>query len=305
MKMGWSEWVLMTVLSVLWGGSFLFVGVAVHELPPFTIVAIRVWLAALTLLVVLSAIGKPFIWDRRLAGSFLVMGLLNNVIPFSLIVWGQTRIESGLASIFNAMTPFFTVIVAHYLTGDEKLTFGKLAGLAIGFAGVVLMVGYRGASGVGGDVLPQIAVMGAAVSYAFAGVYGRKFRRMGVAPVHTATGQLLGASLFLVPLCLVVDRPWTLAVPDGNVVLSLVALAVISTALAYILYFRVLAAAGATNILLVTFLIPPSAIFLGWLVLGEQLQPVHFIGLATIGAGLAVMDGRLAGFLFPRHRNQA
>lgn len=305
MKMGCGEWAMMLALSVLWGGSFLFVGMAVHDLPPFTIVAIRVFLAALTLLVVLSAIGKPFVWDRRLAGSFLVMGMLNNVIPFSLIVWGQTHIESGLASIFNATTPFFTVIVAHLLTGDEKLTFGKFAGLVIGFAGVVLMVGYRGVFDFGGDVLPQIAVMGAAVSYAFAGVYGRRFRRMGVAPMHTATGQLLGSSLFLVPLCLVADRPWTLAMPHGSVVLSLVALAVISTALAYILYFRVLAAAGATNILLVTFLIPPSAIFLGWLVLGEQLQPVHFIGLVTIGAGLAVMDGRLTGFLFPRHRNQA
>jgi drug/metabolite transporter (DMT)-like permease len=222
------------------------------------------------------------------------MGVLNNVIPFSLIVWGQAHIASGLASILNAMTPLFTVVVAHFLTADEKLTPQRAAGVAIGFGGVAVMVGPAALQGFGTDLLAQLACLAAAVFYSFAGVYGRRFRRLGLAPLQTAFGQVATSSLLLVPLALLVDRPWTLPMPGLATWAAVIGLAVVSTAFAYGLYFRILARAGATNVLLVTFLVPVSAILLGALVLGERLQPRHFAGMALIGVGLAAIDGRLA-----------
>ena len=295
--MGPLEWGLLVSLSILWGGSFFFVSVAVDALPPFTIVVIRVGLAALVLNGVVLAMGQRMPGDGRIWAAFLVMGLLNNVVPFSLIVWGQTHIAGGLASILNATTPIFTVIVAHFLTRDEKMTVGRLAGVALGFGGVVLMIGSKALDGFGGDVLAQVAVLGAALSYAFAGVFGRRFHRMGVAPVATASGQVTASTVLLIPIALLVEEPWLLPMPGMVVWGAMAALAVLSTALAYIIYFRVLATAGATNLLLVTFLVPLSAIVLGSGILGEQLDPRHFGGMALIGLGLAAIDGRPAGWI--------
>jgi drug/metabolite transporter (DMT)-like permease len=290
--MGAVEWALLIGLSVLWGGSFYFVGVAVDGLPPFTIVVVRVGIAALALNAAVLVLGLRMPSDRRAWGAFLGMGLLNNLIPFSLIAWGQTHIASGLASILNATTPLFTVVVAHVLTPDEKMTAGRLAGVVIGFAGVVLMIGPEALKGLGIDVVAQLAVLGAATSYAFAGVFGRRFRRMGTAPLIAATGQVSASTLMLVPVALAVDRPWTLPMPPAEVWGAVVGLALLSTALAYLLYFRILSTAGATNLLLVTFLIPISAILLGATLLGERLAPLHFAGMALIGLGLAAIDGR-------------
>lgn len=292
-RMSARDWGLLAALSVLWGGSFLFVGVAVRELPPLTIVALRVLLAALALAAALRIAGVVFPRSRPVWLAFLGMGVLNNAIPFSLIVWGQTQIPSGLASILNATTPLFTVLVAHAFTVDERLTRSRIAGLLIGFAGVVAMIGPGALEALGNDVLAQLAVLAAAVSYAFAGVFGRRFKRLGVPPLATAAGQVCASSLLLVPLALLVDRPWTLPLPSGQAAAAVLALALLSTAVAYILYFRLLASAGATNLLLVTFLIPVSAIALGALVLGERLEPKHFAGMALIGLGLAYIDGRL------------
>lgn len=221
------------------------------------------------------------------------MGLLNNLIPFSLIVWGQTHIASGLASILNATTPLFGVVVAHLLTDDEKMTANKLTGVLIGFVGVAVMIGPAVLGGLGSNVLAQFAVLGAAFSYSLAGVFARRFKRMGVAPLLTATGQVSASSMMLVPLALIVDRPWTLAWPGLDVWAALVGIALISTALAYVLFFRILETAGVTNLMLVTFLIPVSAILLGAVFLGERLEPKHFLGMALIAAGLAAIDGRL------------
>jgi drug/metabolite transporter (DMT)-like permease len=290
--MGAVEWTLLIGLSVLWGGSFFFVGVAVDGLPPFTIVVLRVGIAAFALNVAVVALGLRMPSDRRAWGAFLGMGLLNNLIPFSLIAWGQTHIASGLASILNATTPLCTVVVAHFLTRDEKMNAGRLAGVVIGFAGVVVMIGPEALEGFGVDVAAQLAVLAAATAYAFAGVFGRRFRRMGIAPLITATGQVTASTLMLVPMALVVDRPWTLPMPTTEVWGAVVGLALLSTALAYILYFRILATAGATNLLLVTFLIPISAILLGATLLGERLATQHFAGMVLIGLGLAAIDGR-------------
>jgi drug/metabolite transporter (DMT)-like permease len=292
--MGPAQWTTLVILSILWGGSFFFAEVALAALPPFTIVLLRVGLAALALHIFLLATGNRMPFDLRLWGAFLAMGFLNNVVPFSLIVWGQTQIASGLASILNATTPIFTVVVAHFLTSDEKMTGGRLAGVLIGFAGVAVMIGPVALAGLGANLLAQLACLGATLSYAFAGSFGRRFARMGVSPVQTAAGQVTASALILLPISMAVDRPWTLAMPGMEAIASIVALALLSTAVAYILFFRLLASAGATNIMLVTFLVPISAILLGTLILGERLEPEHFAGMALIGLGLAAIDGRPA-----------
>lgn len=287
------EWGMLLALSVLWGGSFFFTGVAVKELPPLTIVLLRVGGAAVILLLVLRVTGVKMPTHRRVWAAFFGMGLLNNVVPFCLIVWGQTHIGSGLASILNATTPLSTVIVAHWLTADEKMTGSRLFGVIVGLVGVVAMIGPEVLQGLGTDAVAQLACLCAALSYAFAGVFGRRFKRMGVAPMATATGQVTASTLMLLPVALLVDRPWALAVPSPQAWAAILGIAALSTALAYVLYFRILATAGATNLLLVTFLIPVTGILLGTLVLGERLDPKHFLGMALIGAGLAAIDGRL------------
>ena len=296
-SMGPREWLLLLGLSLLWGGSFFFSAVALRALPPFTIVTLRVGLAAACLLVVLRLAGLAMPRDRAAWQAFLGMGLLNNAIPFSLIVWSQTHIASGLAAILNATTPLATVLVAHFCTRDERLTANRLAGVVVGLVGVTVMIGPALLAGLGSDVLAQLACLAAAVSYACAGVFGRRFRRMGIAPLQTAAGQVLASTALLLPMALLVDRPWTLAMPGLPAWAAVLGLALLSTALAYVLYFRILATAGATNLLLVTFLIPVSAIVLGVLVLGERLAPTQLAGMALIAAGLAAIDGRLGRWL--------
>jgi drug/metabolite transporter (DMT)-like permease len=292
-SMNRAEWLMLLALSVLWGGSFFFVGVVIKELPPLTIVLLRVGLAALLLNVFVVATGMRMPRDRKVWRAFLEMGLLNNVAPFCLIAWGQTHIASGLAAILNATTPLATVVVAHFLTSDEKMTGGRLAGVFFGLIGVAAMIGPEALHGFGSNIIGEVAILLAAISYAFAGVYGRRFATMGVAPLLTATGQVTASTMVMAPIALLVDQPWTLAPPSLAAWGAVIGIATLSTALAYILYFRILATAGATNLVLVTFLIPVSAILLGWFALGERLDPRHFLGMALIGAGLAAIDGRL------------
>jgi drug/metabolite transporter (DMT)-like permease len=294
------EWLTLVALSVLWGGSFLFGEIALAELPPFTIVATRVTLAALALCAALCVLRLRLPPDRHVWRAFFAMGIFNNAIPFSLILYGQTQIASGLASILNATTPLFTALVAHRFAG-EPLTARRIAGIVLGFLGVIVLVGQE-AHGLRAGGLAQLACLAAALSYACAGVYGRRFRTLGVPALSTAAGQVVGSSLILVPVAIAIDRPWSLPFPGSATIASLVALGVLSTALAYVLYFRLLASAGATNLLLVTFLIPATAILLGALVLGEHLERHHVIGMALIGAGLAAMDGRLRRHLTSRAR---
>ncbi|MSU91140.1 EamA family transporter [Rhodobacteraceae bacterium 2CG4] len=291
--MGGAEWAMLLALSLLWGGSFFFVGVAVTALPVASIVALRVGLAAAVLWLVLAATGRRLPRERRVIAALAVMGVLNNVIPFGLIVWGQTSIGAGLASILNATTPLFGVVVAGLFLADERMSARRLAGVALGFAGVVVMIGPEALSGLGRAGWAQLAILGAALSYACAGTFGRRFAGWGVDPVVVATGQVTVSALMLAPAALLLDRPWTLPAPGAGVLAAVLALAVLSTALAYVLYFRVLARAGATNILLVTFLVPVSAILLGVAFLGEALAPAHVAGMVLIGAGLAAIDGRL------------
>jgi drug/metabolite transporter (DMT)-like permease len=285
-------WLWLLSLSVLWGGSFFFAKVAVSELGPFTVVFARVSLAALALALVVP-LRRDAPWP-----TYFAMGFLNNALPFSLIFWGQTEIGSGLASILNATTPLFTLVVAHVLTPDEKINRTKIVALLMGLSGVIVLIGPAALAG-SSALWAEAACLAAALSYALAGIYGRRFRRMGIAPAEAAAGQLAASTVLILPIMLVVDRPWMLPPPSLTVWLALGALALLSTALAYVLYFRILAAAGATVLLLVTFLIPVPAILLGALVLGERLEPRHYAGMALIGLGLAIIDGRIAALLRP------
>jgi drug/metabolite transporter (DMT)-like permease len=296
-RMNGGEWLALLSLSVLWGGSFFFAAVLIKTLPPFTIVFLRVGLAAVILNVLVIALGMRMPGTRTAWVAFSGMGLLNNAVPFCLIVWGQSHIASGLAAILNATTPISTVVVAHLLTDDERMTGNRLLGVVIGFFGVVILIGPDSLRGLGVNVLAQVAILTAAVFYAFAGVYGRRFKIMGIAPLLTATGQVTASAVMLFPIAMLVDKPWTMAMPGSPAWAAIIGSATLSTALGYVLYFRILSTAGATNLLLVTFLIPVSAILMGTFALGEQLDVGHFAGLALIGAGLAAIDGRLLGQL--------
>jgi len=290
-------WIWLLSLSVLWGGSFFFAKVALDELAPLSVVFGRVALAAVALNLAL-AFSAGSLFQRKVPWrSFFAMGMLNNIVPFALIFWGQTQIASGLASIINATTPLFTLVVAHFLTKDERIDAVKLSALLIGIGGVAVLMGpdvLNGSHGLWG----QVACLGAALSYAFAGIYGRRFKTMGVAPLDAAAGQLTASTMLILPIMLIVDQPWALpAFPSTTVWAALAGLALLSTAIAYVLYFRILSAAGAINLLLVTFLIPVTAILLGAAILGEHLLPRHFAGMALIGLSLAAIDGRLLSFL--------
>jgi drug/metabolite transporter (DMT)-like permease len=294
LHMGAREWAILLFLSVLWGGSFFFIDVAVESVAPFTLVLLRVLLGAATLLLVLQATGQGLPFERRTLGPFLLLALLNNAIPFSLFAWGQQHIASGLASILNATTPLWAVLVAHLFTADEKATPLKILGVAVGFSGVAVMIGGDVLAGLAdADLLAQLACLGATLCYALAGVHARRFRRMGVSPIAVSAGQLSASVLVMLPLVLLFEPPWAAAAPTATAWAAIAGLGLFSTALAYILYFRLIDAAGATNAILVTFLIPATAILLGALFLGESLALRHFLGMALIGLGLAAIDGRV------------
>ncbi|KZN34952.1 hypothetical protein N483_23715 [Pseudoalteromonas luteoviolacea NCIMB 1944] len=257
-----------------------------------TIVTLRVGIAALVLWGMVIALGERPPKNLKVWSAFFSMGLLNNVIPFVLIVWGQTQIASGLASILNAATPIFAVIVAGVLLPDERPSFMKLVGVILGFFGVVIMIGMPALEG-SGSVLAQLAVVAAALSYAFAGVYGRRFKSLGIKPLSTAAGQVTASTMIMIPLTLLIEGSIDFRSVSVTTWGAVAGLAVGSTAVAYVLYFKVLELAGATNVLLVTLLVPVSAIVLGSLFLNETLETIHFIGMGLIAIGLSAIDGRL------------
>jgi drug/metabolite transporter (DMT)-like permease len=289
------EWALLGTLSVLWGGTYLFAEVALQEIGPLILVLARVALAAVALVLVVYASGHRLPASFALWGAFFVMGILNNLIPFSLIFWGQTRISGGLAAILNATTPLFTVVIAHCLTRDEKMSANRLAGVLLGIAGVAITIGFDALRELGLHLLAQVAVLGAALSYALAGIFGRRFQ--DVPPIVSAAGQVTATTALIVPTLLVLDQPLAPIALTLETWGAILGLALLSTALAYLIYFRLLASAGATNLLLVTFLIPVSATVLGASLLGEHLAMQHLAGMAMIGLGLATIDGRLLRIL--------
>jgi drug/metabolite transporter (DMT)-like permease len=289
MTMGVVEWALLAALALLWSGSFFFAKVALADLPPITLVLARVGLAAAALLAIVAVWRIEVPWSWNLIGQFLVMGALNNVVPFALIFWGQRTIDTGLAAILNATTPIFTVLLAHVLTRDERLTRNRAAGVLFGLLGVTVLIGPHALAGFDLAAVSQLAIIAAALSYGFAGIYGRRFRSLP--PVVPAAGILTASTVMILPVAVLIDRPWTLHV-GGDTWAAVASLALLSTALGYVVYFRILAAAGATNLLLVTLLIPVGALTLGAFALGERLAWNAFAGMALIFLGLAAIDGR-------------
>lgn len=300
--MSGQDWTILLFLSFLWGASFLFIEIAVETVPPLTFVLIRVAIAAAALWLYLLARGQKLPLPPGALMAFLVIALLNNVLPFILFAWAQKTITAGLGSILNAMTPIWGVIVAHLWTRDERMTPAKVVGVLLGFGGVSVLIGVDLLGEIGTRVWAQLACLAATLCYALAGVYGRRFSTMGIPPAAVSTGQFTAAALIMLPLVLLFEPLSQTAAPPAEAWAAMVALALFCTSFAYILYFRLIASAGATNALLVTFLIPISAILLGALFLGEMLEPRHFAGMALIGLGLAAIDGRL---LRPRQLSPA
>jgi drug/metabolite transporter (DMT)-like permease len=297
--LGPREWALLLLLGLVWGASFFFFKILVAALPPFTVVFGRLLIAAVAMTVIARASGAWRGLSPRQWGDFLVFGAIANAVPFTLIAYGETGISSGMASILNATTPIFTVLVAHVFTHDDRLTWNRAIGVVACFAGVVVLVGPSSLTEAGRADLPgQLACLGASIAYGFAGVYARRYR--GLPPLQVVTAQLTASALIMAPLSLLIDRPWTLPAPGATVWASLLGLALLCTAFAYLLYFRVLKTAGATNVSLVTFLAPVSAIILGVAILHEPLEPRAIVGLAVIGLGLAAVDGRLLNRMKPQ-----
>lgn len=298
-QMNRSDWLIMAALALIWGSAFFFISVAVRAIPPLTYVWLRLTIAASGLWLFLWWRGERISLPRSVWGSILLLAILNNALPFALFGWGQTHIASGLASILNATTPIWGVVVAHVFTNDERMSPRKIAGVLLGFGGVAMMIGPALLSDIGTNALAQFACVAASLSYAFAAVWARRFKRMGLPPMTVTTGQLTAGALVMLPLAFVLDRPWTEGFPGLGPIAAVTALALVCTAFAYVLYFRLIDRAGATNALLVTLLVPPTAILLGALFLGEQLAPQDMLGLVLIAFGLAAIDGRLANALRP------
>lgn len=290
-------WLMLVAVSVIWAGSFLLTEIALRDVPPLSIMTARVTIGALGLYVMMRCVWARFspahdVSPVVLLVAFLVLGLMNNVVPFSLIVWGQTHLSASLASILNATMPLFTIFLAHFFTTDEKLTLNKLLGILMGLAGVGFIVGYDGIDFTHGTTLGKFAVLGAACSYAVAALIARRFARLRLDPLFVAFGQSAAAALIAVPLSLYVDTPWTLEITTAGW-MSLVALGLVCSSVAYALYFRLIAVAGATNASLVTLLIPPFAIVSGVALMGDRLSLVQVGGMVLILLALLVTDGRL------------
>ncbi len=289
------DWSLLGLLSVLWGGSFFFNGVVLRELPPLTLVFLRVALAAVMLL--------PLLWLYRIRfpvgwsgwKPFFAIGFLNNVLPFALIVTGQTYIPSGLASILNATTPLFAVVVMA-VAGEEKLRVHRIAGVVAGLIGVAILhgdgIGFEGGQGQSGQGLGILLCLGAAFSYGLSALVARRLPA-DAPPLGTATFQMLASAAMMTVVAGLVDRPWQLPMPGLTTWLAVIGLAALSTALAYIVFFQIMQRSGATNVMLVTLLIPVTAILLGYLMLGEKISAQEIVGALVIGSALLLIDGRV------------
>ena len=287
------DWGLIAALAVLWGGGFILIEIGLRSVPPNTLVFARMALAVPPLLLLMRMRGGALPRDIKSWAMLSVLGTLNVVLPFILFYWGMTQISIGLASILNATTPLWGVVAAHFLTRDEKATPARIIGVLFGVAGIAVMIGVDALSGMTSGLLAQIACLIATLCYAFGSIYGRKFGVSGIAPLTIATGQVLTSAIIMLPIALITDAPWTLPLPGLPFWAATGAIAVFSTSLAYYLYFQLLESAGASNSLLVTFLIPIVAVFLGAAFLGETFSANQAAGMALIALGLVMLDGRV------------
>lgn len=288
-QMGLTEWLLLILLSILWGGSFFFIEIAIRTIPVFTVVAGRVGIAALILMAYVYLSGYHMPNRIGLWGKFVILGALRAAIPISLIVWAETQISSGLAGILNSTSPLFTMLIAHWLTQDDKLTTNKLIGVVLAMSGVMLMIGIDALQGFGTQAAAQLAMLGATCAYGFAAVYGRQFKGMPAA--ISAAGMLTGATILILPISIVLERPWQLK-PELMSIGAILGLALLSTAFAFMIWMRLILTAGPSNTSMVTFLIPITALFLSIFILHEEIVWTSYAGLGLILAGLAVAQAK-------------
>lgn len=284
------QWTLLTLLSLIWGSSFLYVAIGLRELPPLTIVLSRVALGAAILLPLVLALGHTMPRTARGWRDYMTMAVLNNVLPFSLIVWSQQHITAGLASVLNATVPLWAVLMAHGF-GTERITANRLAGVLIGIAGVAVLVGPEALGGNRIGTLGMLGMLAASLCYGLSSVWARRFKT--TPPMVSAASQLTCSTVMLLPLTLVIEQPWLLPAPSTTAIASMLALGILATALAYVIFFHIMSVSGTSNAMLVTLLVPVSAVFLGHVVLFEPLHLRHIGGGLVIGAALLVIDGRL------------
>lgn len=292
-KLDGTGWLLIGILSILWGGAFFLIEVGLRSYPPITLVFMRLVLAVPPMWIAMRLMGQHLPSEPRVWGLLAIVGALNCALPFILFFWGQQYLDSGYASILNATTPLWGVITAHFLTSDEKATPARIIGVLIGMAGIVVMVGPEAMKGLSNNLLAQIACIISTIFYSFAAIYGRRLSQTELTPMAVATGQTMMAALMMVPVVVLIDQPWTMAPPRLDSTLAGLTLALFSTALAYTLYFRLIDRSGASNAQLVAFLMPILAVILGIAFLGESLSGGQIAGAALIAVGLAILDGRL------------
>jgi drug/metabolite transporter (DMT)-like permease len=298
--MSTADWGVILLLSLLWGGAFFMIELGLRGFPPNTLVFLRMALAVPPMLFILKFIGHRLPNDRKSWQQLFVLGAINAALPFILFFWGQTQIDSGLASVLNATTPLWGVVTAHFLTRDEKATPSRIIGVLLGIAGIIVMVGTEALGGISGSVLAQLACLAATLCYAFAAIYGRTLSQSTMSPMVVATGQVVTAAILMLPVALIVDHPWALATPGWDAWAGAIGLAIPSTAIAYFYYFRLIDRAGASNAMLVAFIMPVIAIILGVVALGETVELKEIAGAALIALGLVAIDGR---FLPKRSKN--
>ena len=289
--MGAIEWTLIVLHSIMWGSAYFFGAIALRELPSLTITAFRLIPACIIVVGVCWMAGNRIPRTAEYWRRMLVLGVTNNVLPMMLILFAQHQVSGGIAAVFNAMTPLIAVVLAHFVTVDEKFTSHKGVGIAAGIIGVSVLVGADITSGASGGVVAKLALLGAAAAYAISGLFARKTSREP--PFVIAAGQMLSALIISMPLALMVDQPWTLPIPTASAWGAVLGMGVFGSAVAALLYFTVLKRAGATNTLLVTLLLPLTPILLGAAFLGERLSTREWAGAAIIGAALVILDGRL------------
>ncbi|MEQ1550416.1 EamA family transporter [Sphingorhabdus sp.] len=292
-KLDSTGWLLIAILSILWGGAFFLIEVGLRSYPPITLVFMRLALAVPPMWIAMRLMGERLPTEPRIWGLLAIVGALNCALPFILFFWGQQYLDSGYASILNATTPLWGVITAHFLTSDEKATPARIIGVLVGMAGIVVMVGPEAMKGLSNNLLAQLACIVSTIFYSFAAIYGRRLSQTELTPMAVATGQTMMAALMMVPIVAVMDQPWTMAMPGLDSTLAGVTLAIFSTALAYTLYFRLIDRSGASNAQLVAFLMPILAVILGIAFLGESLSGGQIAGAGLIAVGLAILDGRL------------
>jgi drug/metabolite transporter (DMT)-like permease len=292
-RMSTADWGIIMLLSLLWGGAFFMIELGLRGFPPITLVFLRMALAVPPMLLILKYIGHKLPTDRKSWQQLFALGTINAALPFILFFWGQTQIDSGLASVLNATTPLWGVVTAHFLTRDEKATPARIIGVLLGIMGIIVMVGTEALGGITGSVLAQVACLAATLSYAFAAIYGRTLSQSTMSPMVVATGQVITAAILMLPVALIADQPWTLAPPGWNAWAGAIGLAIPSTAIAYFFYFRLIDRAGASNAMLVAFIMPVVAIILGVVALGETVELKEAAGAVLIALGLLAIDGRL------------